>query len=56
MNTVIGLIKYPLIAGVLAVAVARARDLAWWEIALSFPLGVAVYLVSEFSGSRVGES
>lgn len=49
MNAVIGLVKHPLTAGAAAVAVARARNLAWWEIALSFPLGVVAYLVSEWT-------
>lgn len=50
MNTVICLVRYPLIAGVASVATARARNLSLWETALSFPLGIAVYLVSELKG------
>jgi hypothetical protein len=36
-----------LLAGVASVAAARIRDLSPWQTALSFPLGIAVYLFSK---------
>jgi hypothetical protein len=52
--------KYAPISGAATVAVAIGLDVsglldyAVWELALSFPLGAAIYLFIEFLSERVG--
>lgn len=47
MSKAVELASATLLAGVASVAAARIRDLSPWQTALSFPLGIAVYLFSK---------
>jgi hypothetical protein len=55
MSKVIELASYTILAGVAAIAAARTRNLSPLQTTLSFPLGMAVFLLMQFR-SNGGES
>jgi hypothetical protein len=52
---VTGLVRCSLLAGVASFSVARKRNLSPLQAAVAFPLGIAIYLVTEIR-SKAGVS